>query len=118
MKLLILLIIITQVFLLIVCIGTSIYYQCKNYVKSSNYYQSTKETDNIELSNKICPICLEDFDSKNPKIYKFNVCSDYNHPFHKKCISNFIRYNSHFIQIKKCPICRKLLKSRSDISIV
>lgn len=107
-----------QLLLCLISIVVSICYHCKYTINSSKYYQSTKNIDKVVLDNKICPICLEGFDSKNPKVYKFKVCSGYKHPFHKKCICKYIKHNSHLIQSKKCPVCRIILKKREIITTI
>lgn len=49
---------------------------------------------------KICHICLENFDTKN-KPYIFYSCFNDKHPFHFHCLEELFKYS------KLCPVCKK-----------
>lgn len=54
----------------------------------------------IDYPDSECPICLDDFTSKNPP-YSMSFCDSYKHPLHKRCIlQNFQKGNID------CPVCR------------
>ena len=59
-----------------------------------------------DVSEEICPICLDDFSTTTP--VTLSVCAGRDGPthfFHEDCIEKHSRYFDH------CPLCRKMYKS-------
>lgn len=72
---------------------------CRRRIKLKSIYLINKDPE--KYTDKICPICLEDFDEENIP-YVISSCGNDNHPFHTDCILKHYKNGSF-----NCPVCRR-----------
>lgn len=68
-------------------------------------YEASQFNDEAGCYARLCPICLEDFDTARP--IKRTLCTENGHVFHRQCLDGWLQFSC------LCPLCRTDLTQNS-----